>query len=72
MVRLVKDNFDTPVSVYQVSGEYSMIKAAGDKGWIDYNKAIIESLIGFKRAGASLIATYFAKEASKILLNEQK
>ena len=72
MVRLVKNHFDIPISVYQVSGEYAMIKAASEKGWIDYQKAIIESLIGFKRAGASLIATYFAKEAAKILHNEQK
>ncbi len=72
MVRLVKDNFDVPVSVYQVSGEYSMIKAASEKGWLNYEQTMMESLIAFKRAGANLIATYFAKEASKLLTNEKK
>jgi porphobilinogen synthase len=67
MVRLVKDNFDIPISVYQVSGEYSMIKAASEKGWLNYEQTMMESLMAFKRAGANLIATYFAKEAAKII-----
>jgi porphobilinogen synthase len=58
---------DVPISVYQVSGEYAMIKAAAQNGWLDNDKAIIESLTCIKRSGASLISTYFAKEAAKLL-----
>lgn len=65
VLKAVKDDVNVPVSVYQVSGEYSMIKAADMNGWIDGEEAMMESLIGFKRAGADLIATYFAKEAAK-------
>jgi porphobilinogen synthase len=67
MIRLVKDNFDVPVTAYQVSGEYAMIKAAAEKGWLKHDEVILESLLAFKRAGATLIATYFAKEATKLL-----
>ncbi|MAD50898.1 MAG: porphobilinogen synthase [Flavobacteriales bacterium] len=70
MVKQISNQFDVPVSVYQVSGEYAMIKAASQKGWLDHEKVMMESLIGFKRAGAKLIATYFAKEAAKLLNNE--
>lgn len=70
IVKLVKDNLQVPVSVYQVSGEYAMIKAAVEKGWLDNDKVILESLTCFKRAGADLISTYFAKEAAR-LLNDQ-
>ena len=70
MVKQISNQFDVPVSVYQVSGEYAMIKAASQKGWLDHDKVMMESLIGFKRAGAKLIATYFAKEAAKLLNNE--
>ncbi|MEJ6734564.1 MAG: porphobilinogen synthase [Flavobacteriales bacterium] len=70
MVRHTRNNFDVTISVYQVSGEYAMIKAASQKGWLNHDEAMMESLIGFKRAGANLIATYFAKEAAKILNNE--
>ncbi len=56
-----------PVAVYQVSGEYAMIKAAAAKGWLDEQEMVYESLIAFKRAGAKIIATYFAKEAAKML-----
>lgn len=70
MVKNIKYNFDLTISVYQVSGEYAMIKAASQKGWLNHDDAMMESLIGFKRAGANLIATYFAKEAAKILNNE--
>jgi porphobilinogen synthase len=70
MVKHIKHNFDLTISVYQVSGEYAMIKAASQKGWLNHDDAMMESLIGFKRAGANLIATYFAKEAAKILNNE--
>jgi porphobilinogen synthase len=65
VLKAVKDEVNVPVSVYQVSGEYSMIKAAAMNGWIDGEEAMMESLIGFKRAGADLIATYFAKEVAK-------
>jgi porphobilinogen synthase len=67
IIREVKNSVTVPVSAYHVSGEYAMIKAAAEKGWIDENKAIIESLTSIKRAGADLIATYFAKEAAKLL-----
>jgi porphobilinogen synthase len=67
IVRDVKNAVDVPVSVYNISGEYAMIKAAAKMGWIDENKAIIETLTGFKRAGADLIATYFAKDAARLL-----
>ncbi len=67
MVRLVKDNFDIPVTAYQVSGEYTMIKAASEKGWLNHDEVMMESLLAFKRAGATLIATYFAKKAIKLL-----
>ncbi|MFT3949693.1 MAG: porphobilinogen synthase [Agriterribacter sp.] len=63
IIREVKNSVTVPVSAYHVSGEYAMIKAAAKMGWLDENKAIIESLTSIKRAGADLIATYFAKEA---------
>ncbi|TWP23694.1 porphobilinogen synthase [Apibacter muscae] len=67
IVSKLNELVDVPISVYQVSGEYSMIKAAVNQGWLDNNKVIIESLSCIKRAGASLITTYFAKEAARIL-----
>ena len=60
-------NVDAPIATYQVSGEYAMLKAAAEKGWIDHNEIMIEQLISFKRAGASLIATYFAEQAVKLI-----
>ena len=69
VVRAVKENVDIPVAVYNVSGEYSMIKAAAQNGWLDEEEAMMEALIGFKRAGADLIATYFAKDAARLLLS---
>ena len=60
-------NVDAPIAAYQVSGEYAMLKAAAEKGWIDHNQIMIEQLISFKRAGASLIATYFAEQAVKLI-----
>ena len=60
-------NVDAPIAAYQVSGEYAMLKAAAEKGWLDHNQIIIEQLISFKRAGASLIATYFAEQAVKLI-----
>jgi porphobilinogen synthase len=67
VVRAVKEAVNLPVSVYNVSGEYSMIKAAAEKGWINEKEAMMEALISFKRAGADLIATYFAKDAARLL-----
>ena len=67
IVRRVKEAFDVPTFVYQVSGEYSMIVAAAERGWIDRDRVILESLIAFKRAGADAILTYFALEAARLL-----
>jgi porphobilinogen synthase len=67
IVRDVKNAVDVPVSVYNISGEYAMIKAAAKMGWINEDKAIIETLTCIKRAGADLIATYFAKDAVRLL-----
>ena len=67
MVRRVKDRFGVPTFAYQVSGEYAMLSAAFEKGWLDRDRAILESLTGFKRAGASGILTYFAVEAARLL-----
>lgn len=67
IVREVKNSVDVPVSVYNISGEYAMIKAAAKMGWLDENKAIIETLTSIKRAGADLIATYFAKDAVRLI-----
>ena len=67
IIRDVKNAVNVPVSRYNISGEYAMIKAAARLGWIDENKAIIETLTSMKRAGADLIATYFAKDAAKLL-----
>lgn len=67
ILREIKDSFDLPVAAYQVSGEYAMIKAAAEKGWIDERKAIFESLLSMKRAGADIILTYFAKEMAQML-----
>lgn len=63
----VRENFDLPVAAYNVSGEYSAIKAAAKLGWIDEKRAMMEVLTSIKRAGADLILTYFAKEAAKVL-----
>lgn len=67
IVSKLNEIVDVPISVFQVSGEYAMIKAAAKNGWLDNDKIIIESLTCIKRAGASLISTYFAKEAAKLL-----
>lgn len=67
IVREVKNAVTVPVSVYNISGEYAMIKAAAERGWINEDKAILETLTSIKRAGADLIATYFAKDAVKLL-----
>jgi len=63
----VRREFDLPVAAYNVSGEYAMLRAAAEKNWIDYPKAVIETLLSIRRAGADLILTYHAKEASRML-----
>jgi porphobilinogen synthase len=67
IVREVKNAVNVPVTVFHVSGEYAMIKAAAERGWLDHDKIMMEQLMCIKRAGASLISTYFAKEAAIIL-----
>jgi porphobilinogen synthase len=67
VIARVREAFDVPVAAYQVSGEYGMIVAAVEKGWIERDRAIVESLTAIKRAGADMILTYFAKEAARLL-----
>jgi porphobilinogen synthase len=67
IIREVKNAVDVPVSCYNISGEYAMIKAAAKMGWVNEEKAIIETLTSMKRAGADLIATYFAKDAVRLI-----
>jgi porphobilinogen synthase len=67
IIRDIKNNFNIPISAYQVSGEYAMIKAASKNGWIDENQTILETSIAFKRAGASFIASYFAKDVITLI-----
>lgn len=70
IVRRVKDAFGVPTAAYQVSGEYALIKAAAEKGWVDERRTALESLTGIKRAGADMILTYFAKDAARWLREE--
>ena len=70
VVRRVKDEFGAPTFVYQVSGEYAMLKAAAQNGWLDERACVLESLLGFKRAGADGILTYFALDAAQWLKDE--
>jgi porphobilinogen synthase len=67
VVRAARERVDVPIGAYQVSGEYSMLHAAFQKGWLDQNRAMLESLVGIRRAGADFIVTYFAKDAAKLL-----
>ncbi len=67
VVRAARERVEVPIGAYQVSGEYSMLHAAFEKGWLDRNRAMLESLLGIRRAGADFIVTYFAKEAAKLL-----
>lgn len=67
IVRDLKNNFEVPVAVYQVSGEYAMIKAASEKGWLDHDAVILEQTLAIKRAGADIIASYFAKDVVKLI-----
>jgi len=67
VVRAARERVDVPIGAYQVSGEYSMLQAAFEKGWLDHDRAILESLVGIRRAGADFIVTYFAKDAARLL-----
>jgi len=67
VIHLLKENNELPIAAYNVSGEYSLIKAAAEKGWLDGDAAMMESLLSIKRAGADVILSYFAKEAAQIL-----
>ena len=67
IVREVKNEVEVPVAVYQVSGEYAMVKAAAEKGWLDHDAVMMEQLLAIKRAGANIIASYFAKDAVKLM-----
>jgi porphobilinogen synthase len=67
VVRAARERVDVPIGAYQVSGEYSMLHAAFQKGWLDRDRAMMESLLGIRRAGADFIVTYFAKDAAKLL-----
>ena len=71
IVRRLKEEFDYPVAVYNVSGEYAMIKAAAEMGWIDERKIVLETLTGFKRAGADIIITYHAKDVARWLREDK-
>jgi porphobilinogen synthase len=67
VIRAARERLDVPVGAYQVSGEYAMLQAAFAKGWLDHDRAILESLISIRRAGADFTVTYFAKEAARLL-----
>jgi len=67
VVRAAREQFDLPIGAYQVSGEYSMLQAAFERGWLERERAMMETLISIRRAGADFIVTYFAKEAAKLL-----
>jgi porphobilinogen synthase len=67
VVRAVRDNFDVPVAAYQVSGEYAMLQAAAQQGWLDGDAAALELLVSIKRAGADFVLTYFARSIAERL-----
>ena len=67
IVREIKNVIDVPIAVYQVSGEYAMVKAAAEKGWLDHDAVMMEQLLAIKRAGANIIASYFAKDVVKLM-----
>lgn len=67
IVREIRNEVDVPIAVYQVSGEYAMIKAAAEKGWLDHDAVMLEQLLAIKRAGANMIASYFAKDVARML-----
>lgn len=67
VIRMLRDEFDLPIAAYHVSGEYAMVKAAAERGWIDGERVMYESLLSIRRAGADIILTYFAKEMARLL-----
>nr|MDQ3747189.1 porphobilinogen synthase [Acidobacteriota bacterium] len=67
ILRMVRERFDLPLAAYHVSGEYAMIKAAAERGWIDEKRAMMETLTSIRRAGADVILTYYAVEAAREL-----
>ncbi|MFH2124696.1 MAG: porphobilinogen synthase [Pseudomonadota bacterium] len=71
IISRLRDEFDLPIAAYHVSGEYAMIKAAAEKGWIDGDKVMAETLLSIKRAGADIILTYFAKDMARLLRNNR-
>ena len=66
-MRRVKDEFKVPTFAYQVSGEYAMLKAASQNGWLDHDKVMMEAMLAFKRAGADGVLTYFARDVARLL-----
>jgi porphobilinogen synthase len=67
VIRDSRERYDVPIGAYQVSGEYSMLQAAFQRGWLNPERAMLESLLGIRRAGADFIVTYFAKDAAQAL-----
>ena len=67
VIKTLNDNFNIPIAAYNVSGEYAMVKAASQKGWLDGERAMLESLLSIKRAGANVILSYFAKEYATLV-----
>ena len=67
VIRAVREQTNLPVAAYQVSGEYAMLKAAAERGWLDERKVVLESLLGIRRAGADVILTYFARDVAQWL-----
>ena len=67
LIRMAKDRFPVPIGAYQVSGEYAMLHAAFERGWLEPERAMIESLLSIRRAGADFLVTYFAKKAAAVL-----
>jgi porphobilinogen synthase len=67
VIRRVKDLFGVPTAAYQVSGEYSLIRAAAERGWLDERRVVMESLLGIRRAGADIVLTYFARDVARWL-----
>jgi porphobilinogen synthase len=72
IVRLIRDRFDLPLAAYHVSGEYAMIKAAAERGWIDEERVMLETLLCIRRAGADLVLTYYAKDAAALLTGKHR
>ena len=67
IVRDIREAINVPIAVYQVSGEYAMLKAAAERGWLDHDAVMLEQVTAIKRAGANIIASYFAKDVAKIV-----